>query len=71
MGFESLNMVSVHGTLKLVNRNWKFGRHAFVLLFKDEARVISTEFLFTNFKFQAVNGYKIFSFNSINHTLWI
>jgi len=24
--------VSVHGTLKLENRNWKFGLHAFVLL---------------------------------------
>jgi len=26
------NLVSVHGTLKLENRNWKFGFHAFVLL---------------------------------------
>jgi len=25
------NIVSVHGTLKLENRNWKFGFHAFVL----------------------------------------
>jgi hypothetical protein len=25
--------VSVHGTLKLENRNWKFGLHAFVLFF--------------------------------------
>ena len=25
-------IVSVHGTLKLENRNWKFGLHAFVLL---------------------------------------
>ena len=24
--------VSVHGTLKLENKNWKFGLHAFVLL---------------------------------------
>ena len=23
--------VSVHGTLKLENRNWKFGLHAFVV----------------------------------------
>jgi hypothetical protein len=34
MGFEYLNMVSVHGTLKLENRNWKFGLHAFVPLIK-------------------------------------
>jgi len=29
MGFEYLNMVSVHGTLKLENRNRKFGLHIF------------------------------------------
>jgi hypothetical protein len=27
-----MDLVSVHGTLKLENRNWKFGVHAFVLL---------------------------------------
>ncbi|OEU53854.1 MAG: hypothetical protein BA868_02960 [Desulfobacterales bacterium C00003106] len=26
------NIIRVHGTLKLENRNWKFGLHAFVLL---------------------------------------
>jgi len=31
--FEMEGMpVSVHGTLKLENRNWKFGLYAFVLL---------------------------------------
>ena len=29
---NSVFSVSVHGTLKLENRNWKFGLHAFVLL---------------------------------------
>ncbi len=33
MVFRSVRIkVSVHGTLKLENRNWKFGLHAFVLL---------------------------------------
>jgi len=27
-----LEIVTVHGTLKLENRNWKFGLYAFVLL---------------------------------------
>jgi hypothetical protein len=40
-------MVTVHGTLKLENRNW-----AFILLY------CSPQFLLSNFKFQAVNGYK-------------
>jgi len=26
------NSLTVHGTLKLENRNWKFGLHAFVVL---------------------------------------
>jgi len=43
--------------MKLENRNWKFGLHAFVPLIKIVPDH-SSEFLVSNFKFQAVNGYK-------------
>ncbi len=49
-------MVTVHGTLKLENRNWKFGLHAFVLLMNA---FNSPKFLLFSFKFQAVNGYEL------------
>jgi hypothetical protein len=61
-----LNLVSVHGTLKLENRNWKFGLHIFVLfqmiVLSDSPRCSEpfcsiSKFLLSNFKFQAVNGY--------------
>jgi len=32
MGYSWKIILTVHGTLKLENRNWKFGFHAFVLL---------------------------------------
>ena len=59
----SLNIiyfVSVHGTSKLEIRNWKFG---LMLLYCSSqfpiSILISPKFLFSNFKFQAVNGYFI------------
>ena len=62
---RNCNDVGVHGTLKLENRNWKFGLHAFnrsqlsvhsyawVLpcVARGEAWVISPEILLSNFKF--------------------
>jgi hypothetical protein len=51
-------MVAVHGTVKLEIRNWKFGLHAFVLLMNA---FNSPQFLLSNFKFQAVNGYDYFN----------
>jgi len=52
-------------TLKIEIGNWKFGLHAFVPLmnvFDFEQSFIFPKFLLSNFKFQAVNGYKIFPF---------
>jgi hypothetical protein len=52
-------------TLKIEIGNWKFGFHAFVLLinaFNFGISFISPKFLFSNFKFQAVNDYKISPF---------
>ena len=45
-------LVTVHGTSKLENRNWKFGLHAFVQFFP-----------ISNFKFQAVSGYVSNNYN--------
>ncbi len=52
-------------TLKIEIGNWKFGLHAFVLLinaFNFVYSFISPKFLLSNFKFQAVNDYKISPF---------
>jgi len=50
-------------TLKLENRNWKFGLHALLQLMNElnwGQGLISCNFLLSNFKFQAVNGYCYF-----------